>query len=223
VRIRAVTFNVHGYRGGIDAVAEVLTRVRPDVVCLQECGSRRAVHRLAGALGMEVVSTHRPFGRVRNAVLFALPWEAKDQRVQELSREGGALRRGSVAVTLAAHGLRIAIASVHLGLSANERARHAAELTEALAAGGVPTIVGADLNEEPTGQAVRGLAERLFDTYGAVGEPPGNTFPARRPTDRIDYVFASAGFRANGAWVPSDPSAATASDHLPVVVDLELD
>ena len=44
---------------------------------------------------MEVVSTHRPFGRVRDAVLFALPWEAKDSASQELSREGGALRRGS--------------------------------------------------------------------------------------------------------------------------------
>jgi endonuclease/exonuclease/phosphatase family metal-dependent hydrolase len=132
------------------------------------------------------------------------------------------MRRGFVAVTLGAHGLRMAVVSTHLGLSAKERERHAHELTDAVADLKLPVLLGADLNEEPAGPAVRWVGGLLVDAYAAVGETPGNTFPARRPTDRIDYVFANEDLRAIGAWVQTGPEVATASDHLPVVVDLEM-
>jgi endonuclease/exonuclease/phosphatase family metal-dependent hydrolase len=223
VRIRVVTYNVHGFRGGFDEVAATLTRLRPDVLCLQECGSRRTSRRLAAALGMELVSSHRPFGRVRNAVAFALPWQAMGHRVQDLSSRRGSRRRGFVAVTLSGHGMRAVVVSVHLGLNSGERVRHVAELAEALQDVHVPTIVGADMNEDAVGLAVRRITRALSDAYAAVGELPGDTFPARGPTDRIDYVFTSHQLRATGAWVPSGGGRAPGSDHLPVVVDLELD
>ena len=222
MRIIAVSYNAHGYRGGLDEVAGVLTRLHADVICLQECGSRRAVVRLASALGMEVASTHRPFNRVRNAVLFSVPWQATDRRVRDLSRDGGSMRRGFVAVTLGAHGVQMAVVSAHLGLSAKERERHAHELTDAVAGSRLPVILGVDLNDEPAGPAARWVGGLLVDAYGTVGEAPGSTFPARQPTDRIDYVFVNEDLRVLGAWVPTGGDVATASDHLPVVVDLEL-
>jgi endonuclease/exonuclease/phosphatase family metal-dependent hydrolase len=76
---------------------------------------------------------------------------------------------------------------------------------------------------EPAGPAVRWVSGMLSDAYGAVGERPGDTFPARRPTGRIDYVFVNEDLRATGGWVPAGAEAAAASDHLPVVVDLEMD
>jgi endonuclease/exonuclease/phosphatase family metal-dependent hydrolase len=222
MRLRVATYNVHGLRAGVDTVAGVLMRVRPDVVCVQECGSRRATGRLAAALGMEVASTHRPFNRVRNAVLFSLPLRAVDRAVRDLPRERRTRRRGFVAVVLAAHGVRLTAVSTHLGLAAEERRMQAAELMDRLGSSGPPIVVGVDLNESPAGPAARVLTESLVDAYAAVGESPGFTFPARRPTDRIDCVLVSGDVRIGGAWVAAGPDAPTASDHLPVVVDLEL-
>jgi endonuclease/exonuclease/phosphatase family metal-dependent hydrolase len=222
VRLRVVTYNVHGLRGGVDAVAATLSRVRPDVACVQECGSLRAVRRLAAAAGMEVVSTHRPFNRVRNAVLFSLPLKALDRLVLDLPRDGRARRRGFVQVTLAAHGVRVTAVSTHLGLSAGERGRQAEDLMRRLESSPPPVILGGDLNESPQGGAARRLAASLTDTYGLAGEQPGYTYPAKRPTDRIDVVYVSRDVKVGGAWVAGGPDGASASDHLPVVVDLEL-
>jgi endonuclease/exonuclease/phosphatase family metal-dependent hydrolase len=58
----------------------------------------------------------------------------------------------------------------------------------------------------------------LHDAWiGAAG--PGLTYPADAPTERIDYVLVSPHFRVRSASVP----VTEASDHRPVVVDLELD
>jgi endonuclease/exonuclease/phosphatase family metal-dependent hydrolase len=222
VRIRAATYNVHGYRGGLDAVARVLLRAHPDVLCLQECGSRRSMGRLASMLGMEAVSSHRPFGRVRNAVLFAVPWEADGHVVEAFTQGSGARPRGFVAVTLRAHGLRVSVVSVHMSLTAKERAQHAGELGAALAPYRVPVIVGGDMNEEPGRPAVRAIAAGFTDAFAQVGTLPGATFPASAATARIDYVFVRGSLQPTGAWVPNGREARSASDHLPVVVDLEL-
>jgi len=217
-----VTYNVHGLRGGVDAVAGTLLRVRPDIVCVQECGSLRAVRRLAAAAGMEVVSTHRPFNRVRNAVLFALPLKALDRIVMDLPRDGRTRRRGFIQVTLAAHGVRVTAVSTHLGLAAGERRQQADDLMSRLEASAPPLILGADLNERPDGAASRRLSSSLVDAYAVAGEQPGSTYPAKRPTDRIDVVLVSHDVKVGGAWLAGGPDAASASDHLPVVVDLEL-
>jgi endonuclease/exonuclease/phosphatase family metal-dependent hydrolase len=222
MRLRAVTYNVHGFRAGVDRVAAVLSPIGPDVVCLQECGSRRRLRRLCAALRMEAVSSHRPFRRVRNAVLYGMPFRVTDCVVQELSREGRTARRGFVSVTLEAYGASVVAMSLHLGLTASERRRHAAEVLDALSGSRRPTVVGADLNEEPVGPSVRGFVNRFVDTYAAVGHPPGNTFPAAAATDRIDVLLVRGDCSVRRAWVPSDAAALIASDHLPAVADLEL-
>ncbi len=222
MRLRVVTYNVHGLRSGVDTVAGTLSRVRPDIVCVQECGSLRAVRRLAAAAGMEVVSTHRPFNRVRNAVLFSLPLKALDRVVLDLPRDGQTRRRGFVQVTLAAHGVRVTAVSAHLGLSAGERGRQADDLMGRLGGLPPPLVLGADLNEGPDGRAARSIASILTDSYAVAGEQPGYTYPAKRPTDRIDAVFVSGDVKVGGAWLAGGPDAAGVSDHLPVVVDLEL-
>jgi endonuclease/exonuclease/phosphatase family metal-dependent hydrolase len=222
VRIRVASYNVHGYRGGLDAVAAVLLRAHPDLVCLQECGSRRSMRRLASKLGMEAVSSHRPFGRMQNAVLFGVPWEPDDRLVETFTQGSGARPRGFVAVTLRAHAVRVLVASVHMSLTAKERALHAEELTRALDAHDLPVVLGGDLNEEPGRPAYRAIAAGSSDAYAQIGTLPGDTFPARAPTARIDYVFVRGALRPTGAWVPNGREPKTASDHLPVVVDLEL-
>ena len=63
----------------------------------------------------------------------------------------------------------------------------------------------------------RPLRDRITDAWRGSAER-GNTYPAERPAERIDYIFVSREFRVRSTAVP----ATVASDHRPVVADLLL-
>jgi endonuclease/exonuclease/phosphatase family metal-dependent hydrolase len=219
-KVRAISYNVRSFRGGVDDIAEVLAAEAPDLVLIQECGPKPRLARVAELLDMDHASSHRMFNRVRNGVLFHAPWRAVDVEVRDLSREGRTIRRGYVSVVLRAPGYRLTVVSAHLGLGDRERGRHARELTDYLAGVEGPLVLGMDLNEVPSGPSARWIAERFYDAFAEAGEGTGGTLPARDPTSRIDYVFASDGVAIHGAWVPDGALVAGASDHRPVVADL---
>jgi endonuclease/exonuclease/phosphatase family metal-dependent hydrolase len=76
-------------------------------------------------------------------------------------------------------------------------------------------VLGGDLNAHPGRDAHAALtAAGLHDVD--PGGPP--TYPAGSPSARIDHVFVTEGVRASDART----ATTTASDHLPVVVRLEL-
>jgi endonuclease/exonuclease/phosphatase family metal-dependent hydrolase len=219
VRLRLVSFNVRSFKAGVERVRTVLADLAPDIVLLQECRSGRAAVRLAKALGMEGVTSHRLFSRVRNGVLYRAPWRPTGVEVRTFSREAKTLRRGFIAAQLWQPGVRVTAVSAHLGLSGRERERHARELTDFLSAIEGPTILGADLNEAPTESAARWIGGRFYDAFAGAGEGDGETFPSDLPTVRIDYVFVSDGVEIRRAWVPD---AVPGSDHRPVVADIEI-
>jgi endonuclease/exonuclease/phosphatase family metal-dependent hydrolase len=223
VQIRVATYNVQSFRAGIDAVAGILAAEEPDLVFVQECGPKRKVRALARSLEMDVESSHRPFSRVRNAVLSRPPWRVFGADVGRFTQEGRTSPRGFVAARLQRMGMPLTAVSAHLGLSPREREAHAKELTDWIggAEGGV--VVGLDLNEGPGSPATKWLGDRLFDAFAHAGRGPGETFPARIPTARIDYLFASGDIRPLRAWVSTAPEVVTASDHRPVFADLELE
>lgn len=223
MRVRAVSYNVQSFRGGVQTAAGILAAEEPDVVFLQECGPKRTARDLAHALEMSIESSHRPFGRVRNAVLSRPPWTVFNVEVGAFTREGRMRARGFVAVRLRRLGMPLTVVSAHLGLSAHERETHARELTDWLGGVGEPVVLGVDLNEGPESPAAKWLSGRLFDVFGQAGRGPGETFPARVPTARIDYLFASGEIRPLRAWVSAAPDVVTASDHRPIVADLELE
>ena len=222
MELRVVTYNVHGFRSGVGSVAAALAPYRPDLALLQECGTPRAIARFARELGLEAASSSRPFNRVRNAVLFGPPWRRLAVHVGDFTREGGRRRRGFVAVHLAGPLARLTAVSAHLGLFPRERQQHARELTDHLASLDEPVVLGGDLNERPDAPAARWITARLFDAFGEAGEGPGETFPARAPTARIDYLFVRGDLRVARAWVPQEEEMGRASDHRPVIAELEL-
>jgi endonuclease/exonuclease/phosphatase family metal-dependent hydrolase len=59
---------------------------------------------------------------------------------------------------------------------------------------------------------------RLKDSWNSAAGA-GFSYPAKNPEKRIDYVLTSRHFVAGNAHVP----VTLASDHRPVVVDLELE
>ncbi len=215
------SYNVRSFRGGADAVTSVLREAEPDVACLQECGPRSVLRGVAADSGMEWASSHRAFHHVRNAVLHRPEWRRSAVTVRDLSREGSTRRRGLVVVRLSKAGVRLTAASFHLGLAPGERERHARELTDLLAGTPGPVILAGDLNEEPGDPAARWIAERYYDAFARAGEGPGATFPSKAPTARIDYVFVSEHLTPLRAWTVGGSVARGASDHRPVVADVE--
>jgi endonuclease/exonuclease/phosphatase family metal-dependent hydrolase len=223
VQLRAVSYNVQSFRGGVERAAGILAADEPDLVLVQECGPKRALRSLARSLEMDAQSSHRLFSRVRNAVLSRPPWRVFGVEVGAFTREGSTLPRGFLAVRLRRLGMTLTAVSAHLGLSPHEREAHARELTDWLAGVEGPVVLGLDLNESPEAPAARWLAGRVFDAFGHAGRGPGETFPARVPTARIDYVFVSEDIRPLRSWVSTAPDVVTASDHRPVIAELELE
>jgi endonuclease/exonuclease/phosphatase family metal-dependent hydrolase len=222
VRLLGACYNVQSFRAGADRAVEALRPENPDLVLIQECGPRRILRRFASAMEMEVVSSHRLFNRVRNAVLFRRPWRLAGVEVHDLPREGQTYPRGFIVARLRARGVPLTAVAAHLGLVGLERQHHARQLTDHVAGIDGPLILGVDVNEGPEGPAVRWMGERLFDAGAHRGLGPPETFPARGPIARIDYVFVNEAASVIRCWVPSSQAAAEASDHRPVLVEVDI-
>jgi endonuclease/exonuclease/phosphatase family metal-dependent hydrolase len=225
VRLTVMTYNVRAFRDGADRVAEIVARSTPDILLLQESGSRRALRRFAADVGMEAAGD--PWSplrrRVKDAVLARPPWRIVDHRQHRFAGSARFYPRGALVAQVGRAGRRVWAVSIHLGLTPVERNAHVHELTDLCAglAGG-RVVIGGDLNATPDERAVRWLSDRYWDAWATVCSGAGGwTFPAPEPTARIDFLFASAGLRVTSARVPE--RAEEASDHLPVVAELEVE
>jgi len=225
MRLRVLVYNVRGFRAGVDRVVAAVAEHRPDVALVQECDSRRRLGRFARGLEMEAVSTRLfPLRRqVRNAVLVRPPWRVVSFRLHRFDRSQRFYPRGVLLAVVGRSGYRITAMSVHLGLAPGERARHARELGDVALGAHGPALIGGDLNEGPEGKAASWVAARFWDTSAGSDESPAPTFPSVDPTVRIDYLFASERFRVDRSRVLDTPETREASDHLPLVVDIEVD
>jgi endonuclease/exonuclease/phosphatase family metal-dependent hydrolase len=224
-RLRVLVYNVHGFRSGVRRVARTVSDEIPDVALLNEAKGRLQLWWFARRMGMKVAAHGlRLSGGVTNAVLLRPPWRTVHVEVVRFSRRRRVHPRGAVVVRARRAGVPITVVSVHLGLSDDERLRHAGEVTDVLIGTPLPVVLGGDLNEGPTGKAVSWIADRLWDAWprpvGGRKETSGETFPAREPGTRIDYLFVSEGVRVERCWISASPHAAEASDHLPLLVDV---
>jgi endonuclease/exonuclease/phosphatase family metal-dependent hydrolase len=215
--VRVGTWNVHGLRAGVQAIADVVRREGIELLLVQESGSRRALRALGDALGMSKVSDPVvwPRRRVRNAVLARPGLGLRSQRFLRFEEGRWLVPRGAVLARFEG----LTAVSVHLGLSRAERRSHAAQLLAALSDADGPSVIGGDLNALPDDPAATALSGRCPDVWPTAGEGAGLTMPAAHPTARIDYLFASPELRPVAARVSGGPGV---SDHLLVVADLEL-
>jgi endonuclease/exonuclease/phosphatase family metal-dependent hydrolase len=220
--VQAVTYNVRGFRDGRGRVAAVVRELAPDVLLLQETGSRRDLRRFAGDIGMRVASDPRsPLRRrVKNAVLLAEPWRFGSIDLIRFPEARRWYPRGALVARATAATGAIWAVSVHFGLTGAERTGQAASLIDLVATldGGL-VIVGGDLNATPDMRATARIAAALRDAWADAGHGAGATFPAFAPAARIDYVFVGSAGVIAGATVGAE-GASEASDHLPVAVDL---
>jgi endonuclease/exonuclease/phosphatase family metal-dependent hydrolase len=225
MQLRVLVYNVRGFRSGADQVAAAVAKHAPDLAMVQECGSRRRLRKFARTMEMEAVSTRLwPLLRqVRNAVLVRPPWRVVSFRLHRFERSAPFHPRGALIAVVGRAGYRVSALSAHLGLIPGERIRHAHELTDLVRAIDHPVLIGGDLNEGADERAASWIADRFWDAFSKAGSGPGETFPSADPTARIDYLFASEQFGITRAIVLDTAGTRAASDHLPLLVDLELD
>jgi endonuclease/exonuclease/phosphatase family metal-dependent hydrolase len=246
VRLRVATFNIHhgvGTDGRLDLArtADVIAATGATLVGLQEVDRTLAPRSdwvdqaawLGERLGMVVVHgatidrpppdpavPDGPRRRYGNALLSAHPvrsWEA-------LRLPGTARReaRGLVDARVDADGTTVRVVVTHLqNRWGPERREQAAHIVDQLVSDGerlAPTVLLGDMNAGPDAPEMRTLTAVLADVWATVGDGPGHTFAARRPFARIDHVLVSSGLTPVAAEVVDT----RASDHLPVVADLDL-
>ena len=243
-RLRVMTYNVHGCVGvdkrlDVDRVAAVIAREAPDLVALQELdvgrlrsGGVDQAQAIARRLGMN--SHFNAAFRVAeeeygDALLSALPLRLV--RAGPLPKPAGVPkleRRGALWTALALPGGgELHAVNTHLGLVPLEQRGQVDALlgedwtgAELFARG--PSILLGDFNATSRYAAYRRLAARHRDLQRGFAAEPVRTFPARLPMLRIDHVFAAGPVHATECWVPNTAAARVASDHLPLVMDLEV-
>jgi endonuclease/exonuclease/phosphatase family metal-dependent hydrolase len=243
--IRLMTYNIRqctaGRCGGeVDRVAEVIATSGADVVALQEVGVRSPLAggvdqpgSLAERLGMvRHFQASMPLaggGELGNAVLSSLPFQVIANGL--LPRLPGRPRReprGASWLAVGAGDVQLQLFVTHLGLSRGERLAQLAALLgpdwlgHPRCAG--PAVLCGDLNFLPGSREHRLAARRLRDALQV--EPPAGghraTFPALRPLVRLDHAFVTEGLTVRRTEIVRRPGLQRVSDHLPVIVDLEL-
>lgn len=211
--LRVMTYNIRQLKDDRAAVVTVLRECAPDVVAVQEPPrgpfGRARLRALARDAGLVPVVSG---GGARTTALLARPGlEPTGARGMRLPWQVGRTRRGLAMTDLG----DLRIVSVHLALGAAERAGQVLRLLPLIASAPACLVLG-DLNEQPGGRSWRRLRLHLQDLAAGAG----STFPADRPTRRIDAVLGSRGVTATRARVPDGEAVARASDHRPVVVDV---
>jgi endonuclease/exonuclease/phosphatase family metal-dependent hydrolase len=240
MRLRVVTWNIHKGIGGVDRLyrlqrtAEVLAALQADILLLQEvaegmprCGWDYQLEELSVALDLPHTTfgaEHRfSIGGYGNAILsrFPLTDSARiDLTIGRRKRRGLVQTRAHAKVE---HGTRsVVVFNLHLGLSAAERATQLQRFLEcqpfAHLHHDTPLVVGGDFNDVYASLGPRFLEPAGLKRCGKL-QP---TFPAALPLRPLDGLWVRGAVKVITAHPVRTAQAKVASDHLPIVADLEL-
>lgn len=225
--VRLLTYNVRSMRDDRAALGRVIRSAEPDVVLVQESPRflrwRSLCAQLARLGNLVVVSGGRYAGS--NLILSSLSVDVESSADVLFSRDPRMHRRGVAIAVLAKHGTRFAVAGTHLDLRDAPRLRHIDELETAVARhvpAGIPTVVGGDINDRPGSAAWRALTRSRADAFAAAGTGNAFTSTATRPHQTIDGVFVDPGIAVTTARVLGEADVMRASDHRPLLVELEI-
>lgn len=236
-----LSYNIHKCIGGIDRryqpdrIVATIAHYRPDIVMLQEvdAGARRSnEHHQADMLGDALGLRHRAWypnvslrsgGAYGNAVLSRFP--CRQTLNLDLSLEGRKARsvlHAVVRVRVGAASRTVHVFNLHLGLRQEERRRQLVRFLDSHPFAHMhkrtPVVVGGDFND------VYGtLGNQLLVPAGFRAMPAApRTFPAFAPLRPLDAIFVRGDLQIRKVARGEIAMARRASDHLPLVVDLEL-
>jgi endonuclease/exonuclease/phosphatase family metal-dependent hydrolase len=247
--LRLLTYNIRfGGVGRVEPMAAVVNATSPDVVVLQEATRPEVVKELAAATGMTTwaADAGHSVGFMSRLEIAHHEWHrprSSRRAFLEIVPKGDRLRIFGIHLS-AVHSNwteRRRVRELRAVLAGIEKHQHGFHVL----AGDFNTLAPGetlDLRRLPprlravvwvTGRQIRWETIKImldasyldaFRTLHADG--PGYTFPTWDPHVRLDYVFVPAAFgsRLTGCQVVADHAqAAAASDHLPLVADLDVD
>ena len=223
-----MTWNITAGHGNLGRVADVIRSRQPDVVALQEVdvkwSERSAFVDQADSLA-KLLEMNVRFGPIYDlqsrqfgvAILSRYPvvsWTNHEitRLSTQIENPVPAKAPGFLETVLDVQGMRIRVFSTHLDYRANPsvREKQVHDMMDVMSKSNMPTVLAGDLNAIPSAAELQPLF-REFHTPAT-----GMTYPADKPTKRIDYVLASGSFSMKDARVDSTD----ASDHRPVVMKL---
>ncbi len=242
-----MTYNIHRAIGvdrkfRPERIGDILDHHNPDVVLLQEVDEgvpRSRSMNIAQALADEADYPHYALGhnvklrrgRYGNATLSRYP--IVRERNIDLTvgpRKGRGCQHTAIRVeALKGRHHTLEVFNLHLGLSAQERARQVGTLVRSEEYAGLngasPCLVGGDFNDwrsllHPIFTDILGFAcaTQARDTHkGAL-----RTFPSFSPRGGLDKIYYRGPLRLVAARACRLKLSGVASDHLPVVADFEL-
>jgi len=225
---RVATYNVHrciGLDRKRDAgrIASVIREVNPDVIGLQEVDNRSdgtsesaQMDFLAGETGYEAVpgpTIKRANGNYGNVLLTR--WPVLEKREIDLCfscREP----RGAIEALLLVHDEEVRVIVTHLGLTFSERWFQIARLGDIIKEKSAPHFVLlGDINEWfSTGRGLK-LLHRLLGK-----QPVTRSYPSWRPFLALDRIWVKPNEALKRIWVHKTRLSRVASDHLPVVAEI---
>lgn len=219
-------------------VAEVIARLNPDIVALQELDVGRArtggvdqAHEIAQRLKMTF--RFHPALKVEeelygDAILTPLP----EQLIQTGPLPGHPAipqlePRGALWSQIEVQGAPVQVINTHLGLVPKEQQIQAAWLAGPSWLGHPmrtgPTILLGDFNATGTSVVYRTLTAKLEPARRlSPVKSPTSTFPSALPVLRIDHIFVSPEVVVENVFAPFEPLTRAASDHLPLVMDFSV-
>jgi endonuclease/exonuclease/phosphatase family metal-dependent hydrolase len=247
VRLKILTYNIHRAIGvdrrfRPERIARIVTHHDPDIALLQEVDEgvprSRELHlakELAEAMGYPHFAVGHNVsmkkGRYGNATLSRFPIVRERNIDLTIDKRK---KRGCQHTTLLLGGnpgrpVELEVFNLHLGLGAQERARQVGMLVRSAEFTNTdrshPCIVGGDFNDW------RSLLHPIFTEilgFGCCTQKPTSydvgvkTYPSFSPRRGLDRIYYRGGFRPRGARACRLRMSKVASDHLPVIVDLEL-
>lgn len=206
------------------AKSEVLSRIGRyiadfDVACLQEVdlggfrnGFQNQINQLldVSPFAHYLWQHNRTVGKLSlhgNLILSKLPLREAVNTLLPARIKG----RGMLAAEIDHPSGSLIVANVHLSLGALDQAKQIRFIYNRLKPYTDVCLMG-DFNCPPHARQLALLTDRGYTRLNS-----GNTYPSWRPSQTLDHIFVKG--RLNGR---SEVSPFTASDHLPVVVEIDL-
>jgi endonuclease/exonuclease/phosphatase family metal-dependent hydrolase len=222
--LRLMSYNIHSSRDDRRALAGVVRAERPDVVAVQEAPRRLRWRARNARLARDwdLLFAGGGLWALGNAVFTNHRVRTHDSWCVQFPLTPGRHLRGAVFVRCSIGRTRFVVVGTHLSLDAAERAAQARRLKNLLSEVDDPVLLAGDLNEGPGGAAWRTLATGLTDAARAFGHADAPTFSCTNPRTRIDAILVDPGCRLRAYRVVDSPLTRAASDHFPLVADVEL-